>query len=639
MTRFFVCAALAALGMVVGGAAPAESPYGVCAHVTRGEPPTRSCQWIQAAGIQWLRVDFDWPALERKPGEWDFTRYDKVMDEAERHGIQILPILNSSAGAYPWQKLPYQNIDGWSDFIARVVTRYGKRLPVVEIWNEPEAPRSPLNNPTNYLRVLRRAYEVVKGIDPSIQVSICGFTGNPFKFLDELYALGAKDCFDIMNIHPYSNPRKPEGLLEEHIGKIRAIMAKWDDAGKPVWISEIGWETTKMGAENPELLRTALAKVDAAKTKWRVAYIPVGGDGNGNDDDEMIRDVVLNMLNMLPIGSTVDVVAAQEADAKLKTNAYDAVAHPFNQAYASESVDAVYAFVKAGGTLIDFGGAAVYFPFRQNARGGWEADSTRRSWRDRERLRIDLMAHWIDKRYSERMALVPVNGAKVINIPQDRLNYERFYTPRLLKPGDEFIPLWVGYTNGVEGVCAVVQKYNSDLKGAVVLCGLLTANGGSSEADQARKIARGLGIAFADGIEKYFHFELRQLERNEREQMACWGLLRSNFTPKPGYGAYMTFIERRPAGSVQRKGDWKNVRTGLHYPQWTLPNKRKAGMLWRDDSGEILEVKFSGDKMLFWSVNGEVMNVPGDHGTYRIFIGESPTYFEGGEILSDFGEK
>ena len=90
---------LAAIAALVVNADVVGSPYGACAHITRDEPPARTCAMMRQAGMGWVRSDFDWRSIERKRGEWDFSCFDKVVSTCEAEGMQFLPILGYSV---PW---------------------------------------------------------------------------------------------------------------------------------------------------------------------------------------------------------------------------------------------------------------------------------------------------------------------------------------------------------------------------------------------------------------------------------------------------------------------------------------------------------------------------------------------------------
>ena len=203
---------VAVAGLTAAASAAANNPYGACAHVTRDEPTGRTCAMMRQAGMGWVRSDFDWRSIEKKKGVWDFTYFDKVLAESEAEGVQLLPILGYSV---PWAHPAHAHLDAWEEYVRKVVTHYGKRLPVLEVWNEENIPgfwKDP--NPTNYLAVLRRTYETAKKIDPNVRIAFGGTAGVPFKFIEGVYKLGGAKWFDIMNIHPYSHPRRPEGVMD-----------------------------------------------------------------------------------------------------------------------------------------------------------------------------------------------------------------------------------------------------------------------------------------------------------------------------------------------------------------------------------------------------------------------------------------
>ena len=84
--------------------------------------------------------------------------------------------------------------------------------------------------------------------------------GRSLDFLEKFYAAGAKEHFDVLDIHNYLGNTadfvyppgypsgSPEGLFER-IAKVREIMAKYGDAGKPMITTEFGY--TDCNVANP----------------------------------------------------------------------------------------------------------------------------------------------------------------------------------------------------------------------------------------------------------------------------------------------------------------------------------------------------------------------------------------------------
>jgi hypothetical protein len=267
-------AALSALS-APARAADAPSPYGVCAHVTRGQEfPTRATAYglMRDAGIAWARSDFDWSAVQPDAGTWTFDHLDAALADAEKAGIQMLPILAYSVS---FANPAHEHLDLWTKYVRALVERYQARIPVWEVWNEENIPgfwKDP--DPAAYCALLKAAYETVKSVNPNLRVAVGGFAGVPTNYIDRLYIAGAKPYFDIMNVHPYSHPGVPEASLENAIVGLRETMAKHGDADKKIWFTEIGWPTQKHRLAAPGLLKAALAAAQPKKKgAWRILVL------------------------------------------------------------------------------------------------------------------------------------------------------------------------------------------------------------------------------------------------------------------------------------------------------------------------------------------------------------------------------
>ena len=123
MKKTWSCLAAAAAGLSLS-AAPAviQDPYGVCAHVSRGEwqfaPQT--FQKMHEAGINWVRTDFDWKYSEPKQGSWNYSHLDRVIELAKKEKIHVLPILEYDV---PWATPAWKHLDLWSGYVRNLVNR------------------------------------------------------------------------------------------------------------------------------------------------------------------------------------------------------------------------------------------------------------------------------------------------------------------------------------------------------------------------------------------------------------------------------------------------------------------------------------------------------------------------------------
>jgi len=95
---FFVALSIATL--ISGAATPHPSipaigsldGLGVNIHFTDAKPG--ELEMIKAAGFKWVRMDLTWGGTERKPGEYDFAAYDRLVAALEKNGLRAVFILD-----------------------------------------------------------------------------------------------------------------------------------------------------------------------------------------------------------------------------------------------------------------------------------------------------------------------------------------------------------------------------------------------------------------------------------------------------------------------------------------------------------------------------------------------------------------
>ncbi len=91
----------------------------------------------------------------------------------------------------------------------------------------------------DYFKIHKEAYEIIKAIDPKVQVMGPATVNLDLNWLRRLYELGFKDVCDIVSLHDYEGH---ESISPEHwkwkFGEVRKIMAKHGDEKKPIWQTE-----------------------------------------------------------------------------------------------------------------------------------------------------------------------------------------------------------------------------------------------------------------------------------------------------------------------------------------------------------------------------------------------------------------
>jgi hypothetical protein len=203
------------------------------------------------------RVTVAWKNVEPQKGVWDLAQTDAEVEAATQHRVDLLfnlgftPNWASSApdrvcvvgkGACVEPK----NMEDWRNYVRTLATRYKGKVKYYEIWNEPDDTTFWNGTDAGLVQLSKATYEVLKAVDPSIQV-LSPAPGSPagLALLDRLFSAGDGEYFDIVAYHPYVSPEPPESLYR-YVQQIHQLMQKHGLGQKPLWVTEIGWATKPM---------------------------------------------------------------------------------------------------------------------------------------------------------------------------------------------------------------------------------------------------------------------------------------------------------------------------------------------------------------------------------------------------------
>lgn len=214
-------------------------------------------------GADWVRVWALWQDLEQAPGR--FTEHlvaglNQHVDALRARGIKVLVVVHR---APPWASngvggtAPPANPAQFASFM-RTLARRVPGVDAWEIWNEPDEPEfwAGAPQPAAYAALLKAAYPAIKSVQPGDVVVTGGMTGNNMDFLAALYAHGAQGAFDAVGVHtdtacltngPGRYYRDERGRIGRYTftayREVHAVMADHGDAGKQIWMTELGWNT------------------------------------------------------------------------------------------------------------------------------------------------------------------------------------------------------------------------------------------------------------------------------------------------------------------------------------------------------------------------------------------------------------
>ncbi|MEJ5345193.1 MAG: flagellar filament outer layer protein FlaA [Chloroflexus sp.] len=223
---------------------------------------------IAQSALGWVREEFQWGRIEPRPGQYDWTFTDRAVNELTQRGINIVGLFNPAVGwgtpspaddGIPPEQGSFYPPDPqlFASFVATVVNRYKDRIRYWQVWNEPDNPVywRPAPDPAAYAALLRAVYPAIKAADPGATVLAAGIVSpEPAgSFLQALADNGAWNSFDIIALHPYTDPLGPEaGSIDSvGIGAIQTLAARLGP--KPIWVTEFGWadsESDRTGAQS-----------------------------------------------------------------------------------------------------------------------------------------------------------------------------------------------------------------------------------------------------------------------------------------------------------------------------------------------------------------------------------------------------
>jgi len=266
-------ACLTALALLIASLAlalPARSDAadkGVVTDLTWGisaADQDRTAAAMKDVGATSVRLSMSWSDAEPQRGAYSaywFAQYDRAVALSRANGAQVVFMVYQSpswaSGSSNPDTKPRDPAD-YANFVRYVAARYAGRVQAYEIWNEQNFsrfwPTGP--NPAEYTSLLKAAYPAVKQSDPAATVLMGGLSANDYDYLQGMYDAGARPYFDGANVHPYTGANDPT-LCWNQAGTARkardafcgyeevyATMSRNGDAGKGLWMTEMGYSTT-----------------------------------------------------------------------------------------------------------------------------------------------------------------------------------------------------------------------------------------------------------------------------------------------------------------------------------------------------------------------------------------------------------
>ncbi|MCA9391739.1 S8 family serine peptidase [candidate division WWE3 bacterium] len=213
---------------------------------------------MESLGVPATRLPFSWDDDEPAINFYNWAARDIIMADAHSRGIDIVAsIVGTPSWAAPGdsrpphRRLPNVAFESeYKEYLRLIVQKY-PYITKFEFWNEENSYGSMVGSGdtyddasvTEYAYWLKVTYDTLKGENRDIEVSVGGLDGtfNEAQFLVDMHTKPGGHSYDVVSVHPYElNGPADLGWVDQ----IHSI------AGKPIWITEYGWEASAVGEAN-----------------------------------------------------------------------------------------------------------------------------------------------------------------------------------------------------------------------------------------------------------------------------------------------------------------------------------------------------------------------------------------------------
>jgi polysaccharide biosynthesis protein PslG len=210
---------------------------------------------IQQAGFRRVRMDILWSQVEQRPGVFDFTKYDWIIQGLLQRGIRPMVILGLGNPLYnrDLSIQPASTAAAFSRYARETVRHYRGQGLLYELVNEPNHPDfwKPQPNAIDYASLALFLLPQLRQIDPNARFVSPSTAGAPLGYLEACFRSGLLNVVDGVSIHPYQTFHKfppykriPEAF-EQECQQARVLIDRYSPPGKhiPLLLGEWGYSS------------------------------------------------------------------------------------------------------------------------------------------------------------------------------------------------------------------------------------------------------------------------------------------------------------------------------------------------------------------------------------------------------------
>lgn len=207
------------------------------------------------SGAKWHREGVEWSAVEKAAGEYTISSSTKSrLQGVKNSGLGTVCILKGLNEIYN-SKAPStdEEIAAYANYCRSVATELGDLVDHYEIWNEWNVTtfNPTRETPQTYAKVLKAAYNAIKGVNPDFCVIGCAISGVDTEWISSvLTANEGVPYMDAISVHmyPYDNNKDGQVLGFREIEFKNDLLNLKDlldtrNINIPIWVTEAGFST------------------------------------------------------------------------------------------------------------------------------------------------------------------------------------------------------------------------------------------------------------------------------------------------------------------------------------------------------------------------------------------------------------
>ncbi|MEB3244548.1 MAG: cellulase family glycosylhydrolase [Vampirovibrionales bacterium] len=247
--------------------APIEKPkstvgsMGVHAHAYRAKDAfdplvdETDLDQIQYAGIKVVRSDCLWGAVEKSPGVYDFSKYDRWVEALIARGLKPMMILGLGNGEIhggpAGLTINHAGIrKGFNNYAKAAVSHFKGKGVIWELIQQPnhEFFWQPKPDATAYAKLANELLPELKKLDPSASFVAPSIAGHDLAYQESVYKSGLLEHVDAVSVHPFRGVSRMPESIETNYKKSQALVKQYAPKGKdiPVLLGEWGYNSVEI---------------------------------------------------------------------------------------------------------------------------------------------------------------------------------------------------------------------------------------------------------------------------------------------------------------------------------------------------------------------------------------------------------